>query len=167
MVVLSRSGPPSRVSNLPRCPDGLPYRHQHRIAWQGNASTGACKGAARAFRYLLGAGRDQSPSLDGTASRTRPMTVTSWYGQRAAGLQVLPVSSALCAQARSESPRAVRGQTGRRIRMSNSETRGSRFSHLRELPGRPFASSRCPVPAQANNIVRGIRLRADLAACKG
>ena len=51
--------------------------------------------------------------------------------------------------------------------MSNSETRGSRFSHLRELPGRPFASSRCPVPAQANNIVRGIRLRADLAACKG
>lgn len=34
--------------------------------------------------------------------------------------------------------------------MSNSETRGSRFSHLRALPGRPFASSRCPVPGQSS-----------------
>lgn len=51
--------------------------------------------------------------------------------------------------------------------MSNSETRGLRFSHLRELPGRPFASFRCPVPGQANNIDHGIGLRADLTACKG
>lgn len=46
--------------------------------------------------------------------------------------------------------------------MSNSGTRVSRFSHLRELPARPFASSRCPVLDQANNIAHGIRLGADI-----
>lgn len=51
--------------------------------------------------------------------------------------------------------------------MSNSGTRASRFSHLRVLPRRPFASSSCPVPGQANDIAQGIHLRADLAACKG
>lgn len=80
---------------------------------------------------------------------------------------MLPVSSALCAQARSESPRAARGQTGRRIRMSNSEAGGWRFSHLRELSGRPFASSRCPAPGQANNFDHGHPLASGFGSMQG
>lgn len=124
----------------------------HGSAWQHSASTGACKGAARALRYL-------------SVCWAKPVLVSRWYQlaqeTRRGDLVVRaaepagPVSSALCAQARSESQRTARGQPGRRIPVSNSVTRGARFSHLRE-PARPAIcvyERDALFLAQANSIV--------------
>lgn len=89
--------------------------------------------------------------------------MTLWCGQRACRSRRQPYARKHVANHQRQPANRQAAGSG----LSNSETRGWRFSHLRELPGRPFALLRCPVPGQASNIDRGIRLRADLAACKG
>lgn len=85
---------------------------------------------------------------------------------RAAGLQVLPVSSALCAQARSESPGALRGQAGRRIRCPTARP-GASDSLICESCQAGHLRRRDALSRAKPTTSRGIRLREDLAACKG
>lgn len=140
-----------------------PYRHQHRIASQHSASTGACKAAARTSRYLVGAlGHNHGPVSCGY--QLSHETYDGDFLVPAASLQVL-----------SRQPYARKHVANHQGQSAGTQAvgfgcptarPGARDSLICEGCQSAICVDEMPCPGSSQQH-RGIRLRADLAAMQG